>query len=117
MEDRIAALEARIPALEARIKQLEARERGPMKRSLQCPMCGGRTIHRSTSTADNFVLMHLGRSKGLIQRTRAGCYAHGCAECGFVELHAKFEGVDIENTNLETLVGEADTNDSGTPYR
>ena len=86
-----------------------------MKDSLRCPMCGGRTIYRSTEPA-NQVLMHLTSTEGIFSHATIPCGAHTCAACGFTELHADLADVDVDKTKLKVLEGEA-PEDSGTPYR
>ena len=88
-----------------------------MKDTLRCPMCGTRTIHRSTGRPGDLVMMYLGGVKTFLGRgqTTAPFYAHVCSDCGFAELHVDLEDVDTEGTDIETLVGKDPTPD--TPYR
>ena len=107
-------MEERLAELEARIRELEAGQglRRPMKETLRCPMCGARTIYRSSGEIRGMLNMYLGMTKGVFGQAVAFFQAHACSECGFAEFHADTTGYDVTQTDIEVLVG----GDDG-PYR
>lgn len=110
---KLVLMEERLAALEARIRELETAARRPMRESLRCPMCGGRSIYGSTAKPGDWVLMFLGhKGSGLRKRAAVPCTADACATCGFVELHALNVA---EETDMELLVTDDPVINS--PYR